>query len=300
MKKLNFVTLAVGAILLAGCGAQDAIDSTRKMPGKMDATLSQITKTNTEMGKTTDAIHKQTLLLALEEMLKPEHTKYLVPPTGMLAGGEAFAQEATAEEVVKLAYVWLKEVKKGLPDDLAQLDEKGKKALVQEKLVKLTALQVIAGLVPQQTVERLVRDQVELGGRYEDTAYAVLMSRALFVKSFLLDESLMSPAEKLNNLGKLEEAIDRTAQLDYLVRLPFADKVALSLKVPEVDLEFDETLKGLGGRQGLAFPQEYFRRIQVALDKELDEQYLRSPEARQKRDQLRQKVTPYLKAWQLL
>ncbi|MCB0385189.1 MAG: hypothetical protein KDD43_07335 [Bdellovibrionales bacterium] len=298
--KHNISAILLGSLLMVGCGAQDAIDATKDMPGKMDATLGQITKTNQEMEKTTDAIHKQTLLLGLEEMLKPENTKYLVPPTGMLAGGEAFAQEATAEEIVKLAYVWLKEVQKGIPDDLSQLDEKGLVALIHEKMVKLTALQVITGLAPQKTIEALVQDQILNGGRYEDTAYAVLMTRALFIKSFLLDESLMSPAEKLNNLGKVEEAFDRTSQLDYLVRLPFAKKIGLKVKVTEIELEVDESLEGLGESLGLSFPLTYWQRIQHALEKEIEEQHLMSPLARQRKDQLKQKLSPYLKAWHLL
>lgn len=300
MKKHNISALVLGALLMFGCGAQDAIDATKDMPGKMDDTYGQIVKTNAEMEKTTDAIHKQTLLLALEEILKPENTKYLVPPTGMLAAGEAFAEEATAEEIAKLTYVWLKEVRKGIPDNLSELDEKGLMALIHEKLVKLTALQVITGLAPQETIEKLVQDQIYNGGRYEDTAYGVLMSRALFIKSFLLDETLMAPDEKLNNLGKLEEAYDRTAQLDYLVRLPFAKKIALDVKVSEIDLEVEESLAGLGENLGLSFPTTYWKRIQSALDKELEEKYLGSPAARKRKDQLKKKVHPFLEAWKLL
>ncbi|MBK7842493.1 MAG: hypothetical protein IPJ71_02185 [Bdellovibrionales bacterium] len=90
MNRINgsvFFSLFVVSILV-GCGAQDAINATKKMPEKMDGTYAQIVKTNQEMGKTTDAIHKQILLLSLQDMLSSENSKYLLPPTGMLAEGK--------------------------------------------------------------------------------------------------------------------------------------------------------------------------------------------------------------------
>ncbi|MBK8205104.1 MAG: hypothetical protein IPK68_23365 [Bdellovibrionales bacterium] len=285
--------------ILAGCGAQDAINATKKMPEKMDGTYAQIVKTNQEMGKTTDAIHKQILLLSLQDMLRPENSKYLLPPTGMLAGGETFSKEATAEEMVKLAYVWLQEVIKAQPADLATLGEKGLAYLLHEKMVKLTALQVIAGLAPQSTIESLVKEQILEGGRYEAAAYSVLMSRALFIKSFLLDESLMSGSEKLDNLGKLEEAIERTSQLDYLTRLQFASKICLEIKVSSVDLNISESLDKLDPSMGLRFPLIYWKKINESFNTSLNSEHTNSVKARQRKEAIAQKINAYLKSWQL-
>jgi hypothetical protein len=287
-------------LILAGCGAQDAINATKKMPEKMDGTYAQIVKTNQEMGKTTDAIHKQILLLSLQDMLRPENSKYLLPPTGMLAGGETFSKEATAEEMVKLAYVWLQEVIKAQPEDLATLGENGLADLLHEKMVKLTALQVIAGLAPQTTIESLVKEQIlEGGGRYEAAAYSVLMSRALFIKSFLLDESLMSGSEKLDNLGKFEEAIERTSQLDYLVRLQFASKIALEIRVSSVDLNISESLDKLDPSMGLRFPLNYWKKIDESFNSSLNSEHANSLKARQRKETIAQKISAYLKSWQL-
>lgn len=301
MNRINgsvFFSLFVVSILV-GCGAQDAINATKKMPEKMDGTYAQIVKTNQEMGKTTDAIHKQILLLSLQDMLRPENSKYLLPPTGMLAGGETFSKEATAEEIVKLAYVWLQEVIKAQPEDLATLGEKGLADLLHEKMVKLTALQVIAGLATQSTIESLVKDQILEGGRYEAAAYSVLMSRALFIKSFLLDESLMSGSEKLDNLGKLEEAIERTSQLDYLARLQFANKIVLEIKVSSVDLNISESLDKLDPSMGLRFPLIYWKKIEDSFNSALNPEHANNSKTRQRKEAISQKINSYLKSWQL-
>lgn len=298
MSGLAFFCLSMVSFL-AGCGAQDAINATKKMPEKMDGTYAQIVKTNQEMGKTTDAIHKQILLLSLQDMLRPENSKYLLPPMGMLAGGETFAKEATAEELVKLAYVWIQEVVKAQPEDLETLGEKGLADLLHEKMVKLTALQVIAGLAPQATIESMVKDQILEGGRYEATTYSVLMSRALFIKSFLLDESLMSGSEKLDNLGKLEEATERTAQLDYLARLQFANKISLEIKVSSVDLNISESLDKLDPSMGLRFPLIYWKKIENYFNTSLKPEHTNNSKNRERREKISQKINSHLNSWQL-
>lgn len=89
MKSLN-LALLLPCLLLSACGVSAAVDATRSLPARKDATNA--------------SIHKQTLLVALNDMLSDQNSQYLAPvPTGMLPGGQTFAEEATAEEIVKLA-----------------------------------------------------------------------------------------------------------------------------------------------------------------------------------------------------
>lgn len=53
---------------IAGCGAQDAIDATKKMPGQMEDMKSS---TNSNMAITNAGVHKQTLAEALKTMKLP-------------------------------------------------------------------------------------------------------------------------------------------------------------------------------------------------------------------------------------
>lgn len=235
-------SLGLMVMALTGC---DMLD----MPSKMDATLEGIRQTNATVKEsnhgieeTNGDIHKQKLLIALDDMFKSEHTEYLIPPTGMLAGGETFAEAATTEEVMKLAYVWLKEIEEAQPDESLR-GENGKfsDAVIaksdHEKQIKWTALQVIAGLIPQKprfdsegrrlsplnSVEEIVETQINQGGRYEDTAYVVLLARSLFLNDLLIQPLLKE--DKITNPGKAQEAYERISYYDYLAHLSFVDKI---------------------------------------------------------------------------
>ena len=234
------------AALVSGCGATDALDATNSMPGRMDRTnekiastnakmdsmRDEVAKTNAEMKKTTSAVHKQVLETALTEMQKPENLAYLAPPTGILPAAQAFAEEATADEIIQLAYVYITDLAEvSLPQDLSKDDAaKAAPAFNQRKIEKLTILKAIVGLMPQGRVEELARTQIDEGGRYEDAAYSVLFLRADFINSVLLQADLLE-GKTLNNLGKLEEAAKRAANVEWIVSRPYAKSVDLTFKV---------------------------------------------------------------------
>ncbi len=247
-------------------GMQDAVKETNK---KMDGMQGAVKDTNAGLkesndwikeskrgiDRTGDGVHKQKLLLAMQDMLKPENTEFLVPPTGMMPGGETFAQEATTSELMKLAFVWLKEVEKGTPDEVLK-DTRGRfpESVVyrvdREKQVKLIALQVIAGLLAQSpqfeldengnaviskdgkrvrdgsntSVEEIIENEINKGGRFEDTAYALLMARAMFLRDILIEPMF---DEKITNIGELEEAYQWVSYYDQLARLPFVGQIRL-------------------------------------------------------------------------
>jgi hypothetical protein len=70
--------------------------------------------------------------------------------------------------------------------------------------------------------------------RYRKSALKFLMMRAEFIKEVLLDSSVMN---SLTDIGELAEAIKFTEQLDYIVKLPFADRIAYKTKYADPQFE---------------------------------------------------------------
>lgn len=233
--------------------------------------------TNARMDATNASIHKQTLLVALNDMLSDQNSQYLAPvPTGMLPGGQTFAEEASAEEIVKLAYVYLQEINEIQPDDSQrQTDGHFPAALItrmdHQKMAKLSALEVIAGLAPQATIDTLIENEVNSGGRYEDTAYSVLMCRALFLRDIMLNESLFRLP--LRNIGTIDEAVKQTGYLERLAELPFASKISLKLigmvdPNDQLDVHY-QAQEGEAKKEALS----YWKKISRAFDHDLDASY---------------------------
>lgn len=234
--------------------------STAEMNEKMTSTIKAIDATNKKMEKVNSAIHKQTLVVALNEMMKPENTQYLFPPTGMMPAGQTFADEATSDEVVQLVYVTLKDIDEVQPQRRFTAQETAD--LDHSKLSKFTSLEVIAGMMSQDNIEDAVQTEIRAGGRYDNTVYQTLMIRTLFIKSILIDEDLF--AEKLDDLGKIQEAITRVSNLDWIARLPFANQIAVKTKGMQnpdnnVNEKFDTKMMG-----------PMWNRLAIALNSELD------------------------------
>jgi hypothetical protein len=205
---------------------QDMRVSTAAMNEKMNDTIHAIAETNRKMEKVNSAIHKQTLVVALTEMMKSENTQYLFPPTGMMPAGQTFADEATSDEVVQLVYVTLKDIDEVQPQDT--LSAKEAQDFDHKKLSKFTSLEVIAGLMSQASIEEAVKIEINGGGRYDNTVHQLLMLRALLVKSILVEEDLFST--KLDDLGKIKEAITRVSELDWIARLPFVNQISVKTR----------------------------------------------------------------------
>jgi hypothetical protein len=227
MKRL--IVLGFAALSLVGCGA---INATESVPDKMDAMKTEVAKTNDGMAKTNGAIHNQTLAVALAEMMKPENTEYFSPaPLGMMPAGQVFANEATADDLIKIVYVELMDIDQSQPDDSLKDPATGTwtpalvKTVDHQKTAKLMAAMVIAGLAPQATIDQIIEQQINQGGRYEQTAYAVLMLRYAFVRDILLAGSLFE--HPMTNPGELTEAANRADELESISSLPYVGKIKL-------------------------------------------------------------------------
>ncbi len=269
--------------------------STTDMTTKMDETNHKIDETNQKMASLKAAIHKQTLAAALTELLKPENTKYLFPPTSLMAAGQVFVDEATPREITELIYVYLKEIDEVLPDDsLKGADGKYPPTLIAEvdhaKLAKFTILEVIAGLMPQDKVEEAVKTQILQGGRYDLTAKSLLMLRTLFLKSFLIEEDLFSG--KIDNFGKMDEALERVSNLDWIARLPFAGEITVKTRgMLNPENNVNEKLDPL---MMLAM----WDHLAMSLDSEIDLKKVGdTPETRAKLDRLKKRVKKHQEFW---
>jgi hypothetical protein len=257
---------------------------------KMDKTIQAIAETNRKMEKVNSAIHKQTLVAALTEMMKPENTAYLFPPTGMMPAGQTFAEEATSNEIVQMIYVTLKDIDEVQPDSAPSRSRQTPEEMDHDKLAKFTSLEVIAGLMPQTSVEEAVTTEINNGGRYDMTVYQLLMLRTLFIKSILIEEDLF--AGKLDDLGKIQEAITRVTQLDWIVRLPFAAQIGVKTRgMIDPDDNVDE-------RVDLRMTVPMWDRLARALDTELDPAKVgTSPEALAKVQEFKTLVKSYQDSW---
>ena len=291
--------LLLVAFFLCGCDLIDAVKATKSVPDKLDSTQTKIDDTNNTIEETNEYIRKQKMLLGLDDMFKARNTAYIFPPTGMMAGGKAFAETATTEELASLTYLWLVELGKGtsteeyvadVQDWDFKADKADKKSSVRDRWVKWTALEVIAGLTPQKKVEELIQRQVMEGGRYRDDVYVFLYARAKFTYMFMLRESLLAFDEKLDTVGKLREVIERIERLEYLTKLPFADKIAVNVKSSVDSFKQSGSLEELDEEEnGLEMTRPMWQKVLSRLEA-MGEKFSASAEFRELRNKVEGKV----------
>ncbi|QDK38775.1 hypothetical protein [Bdellovibrio sp. NC01] len=267
MKSQLKVLIGAGLCLsLVACEATDAIKSANQIPAKMDQTNQNMSNMLEEMKKTTSGVHDQSLLIPMENILKEENHDSLSPvPFKLMPYGKKFAEAATAQELIDLTYLWLKEVDESLP--AKDIDETTGSELPytrrqvakinNEKIARLVALQVIAGFTPQTTVDEIVRthivgtSSIEGSLRFEETAYSFLMLRTMFIRDVLLNESLLS--RPLDNVGKVEESMKYAKQIDSIAKYRFAAKIQFKSR-------------GLIGDDGVQLPEDSQPQEQLSRD----------------------------------
>ena len=218
--------------------AKDANANTREANDKLSIMLE-------ETRKLSEGIHLQELKDSLKEMLAKENIVVPDNPSKMIPFGIVFAEKATAEELAKFVEVTLTDINLNRPGDHNKVDGKVPPELIAEmehhKIAVLTALQVVMGFAPQAKIEEMVRTQIVNQGRYERAALQGLMLRAMFIYSYRYDIALHQ--KEILNLAELEEAIELTEYLEYIVRLPFAQKIAVKarmlVKAHNVDVALD-------------------------------------------------------------
>jgi hypothetical protein len=222
-----FLLLAISLSLVACDKVDSAIDATKSADNKLTDML----------GKTGDLAakaHLQLLDKTKEEMLDPRNSVVPdVPSERTVVAAKAFGDEATPLEIVQLVEVLMTDINEYQPSDFTKVNGKVPDDVLtqmeHEKIAKFTAVQAIAGFVPQDKIETIVQDQIVNQGRYQRAALQTLMTRALFIYSYRYDVALHQRG--IQNYAEMQEAIDLIEKIEYIVRLPFASSIGVKARM---------------------------------------------------------------------
>ena len=145
-------------------------------------------ETNEGIKYTKDAIRKQTLALALKEMVLLENNTFVSPdsttPTSMIPSAKMFGEVATPEEIKGIFFLWLTEINQG---QISPLTDANKDNADKIKWIKITALQTIAGMLTEKKLQLILEK-----GLYADSIPSILLCRYLFISTYVLDLGVLT------------------------------------------------------------------------------------------------------------
>lgn len=287
-EKMKQLTLILVCLHLTGCGISKSLDSLPEMEksvGGMTARLDKIGKGIDSMNEDVKGlngslkgmsagidsvkggIHSQSLLLMLGELSKP--SKYVsltsVNPIDFIAAGKSLAELASPDDLAGIFFLWITEINSGSNDGLTKA-QKNEMDLV--KWNKLTALQTVAGFLPQKTLDELIKINIEKSGQYEEITYNIICLRHLFISTFLLEQGVMSG--KMAAPTQYEQAFLLIDQLQTIQKYPFVGNIGLKL------IGFYDTGK-IGLNQNVKLDvknlKKYYSQLKKKFDTELNVKY---------------------------
>lgn len=253
MKKLVLVLIMS---LLTACGADQVIESTNSMPGKMDNMTVKMDETNEKMDsmtekmdetnekmdsmtskidETNEAVRLQKLSIAKDGMEDPVNAEKLVPfPTRIVPFAELFAYTANRREILGQVYLYLKEVndvitipavdETGMPKEFSAQEIQD---INNEKFQIYTAAQAISAHIPQEMLEEIVTEEIYKEGRFQETAYNILMMRYQFLRDAMLTNSLLS--QPTESTGVIKDAVTYLTFMDWIARRPFLEDIEVKV-----------------------------------------------------------------------
>lgn len=233
--------ILAACLLLSACGISKNLDKVgsgmdsmnariKRMADNLDNMNGSIGSMSDSLAATKNSIRSQSLMLAQNEMLKSENTKYISLGGGsfipLLPAAKAFSEMLSGDELSGIAYIYLSEI------NLAQVDapvtQAQKDAYDLGKYVKLTALQLLSALAPQATIDAMVKSQIIDGGEYASGAYSVLVLRHIMIKDVLLEQLVGDGSIKLNK--KQQATVDSYRKsLDIIQKYPFFELLTFKL-----------------------------------------------------------------------
>lgn len=230
MSNFKKSVFALSLLALGGCKAIDAMDNTETMKkdlGAMKNVTGGMAVTTEDMKNTTNELkRKASIGEGLKLIDAPENQKEFAPPSkGLLAGAKLVGENMNSEELVKFFQAGLKEIRKTTPNTELEYHRNllggFRPAYVSEfnrrKEVQIVTLQAIAAQIPQPMIEKIIQEQLQgAGGAQSDETKDLLMLRAMFINNFFLSESMFATGKKLDNVGKLRNAMQYTRQLQFL------------------------------------------------------------------------------------
>lgn len=232
MKALNIIITFSALLVLTACELPD-VKGMNKMP-------KQTQEMSDKMDDTNEGIRLQKLFLAMEGLNKYENQQLILPlPTGLLAFGKKFAENATSSELVELTYNWISEIEEIIPingldknSDMTELTEADLNKIRLQKTARLYSLMIIAGFAQEEKVDEIIKTEIRGYGRFQQYALNFLGLRAYFLREVMLKTSLKidsSSDKTLSNSGMMNTALHFLTQLDKISKLPFADQVGFNI-----------------------------------------------------------------------
>jgi hypothetical protein len=217
------------------------------------------------MDKTNAAIHLQVLTVALQQLLAPENTAVLTPPARMLPYAQVFSQEATTQELIEVFYTFFTDTIQG--GTTTKPNPKADDLHIAGRQVSLTAASAIAAFASQDKMQTILHDQVDLGGRYQDTAYYFALCRYTFIRDYFFNTIVEDTATM--NIGALAQSVQYFDQLKFVARLP-ADKLRFTVPsfVPNDD-KFDNLTVVLDPKEVGKLSRKAVRRFHDDLSSEV-------------------------------
>lgn len=216
MKGILVTTVAL--VLLSGCGITEMAEEARE-----------------NLRKTSNAVHLQVLTVALQQMLAPGNTESLTPPVRMFPYGDTFSKEATASEITEVYHTFLVDVKHG--GQTTKSSPTAEDLRLPGRKISLAAGGVISAFVPDEKIDEIIEEQIYRGGRYEDTAYVILLTRYTYLRDFFFS-SVVDKSERVN-MDSVRKAAEYFADMKYIAQLPFVDRI--KLHVPQFLPVINET-----------------------------------------------------------
>jgi PBP1b-binding outer membrane lipoprotein LpoB len=225
--KISAIIILVAGVLV-GCGKLNGtMDATQQMPDKMDQTFQQIKTTNDQMKTTNDTVKQEPVAIALEKLQDPANGSNLLPiPFDLMPWAETFGQYASTDQVIKIVYLWVQKLNTTTLDIPNPTD--ADKAVFNQRLMQtFMSLESVCGLLPDDKVQQIVKEQIGDEGRFQTTAMQMLMLRVRFLRDVMINSSLLS--EPIDNAGKLEQGIAYANSIEYVARLPYANKISVDI-----------------------------------------------------------------------
>ena len=242
--------LSVGAFALTGC---KSLDKLKGMPDQMSEMLEGTRLIKLKIAK--DEL--------ISQQLPDVSFKSLVPPVDMIPGGKLFGEFAKPEEIIQFCYALLRDVDNSDVDPLTvdtsdpKAKEAAKRAVERSKFVRILALQVIAGWLPQAKLDLIaynylqsrtvndVNSPISTDGGYSATARAILAARAMYILQIEIWPNLGSDEARIPGDTMDPERFERVMAylmlLDQLAASPVASEVRWEvsrMKYPDNNFKF--------------------------------------------------------------
>lgn len=240
------------------------------MSKNIDSMNGSVGGMSSSLGSTSKGIHSQSLMIAMDEMLKPENTKYITLTNAniipMIPYAKALAEIATADELVGIAFIWMAEINNATTDSFSP-SKQLRDSIDLGKWIKLNALQAVSGFIPEQTVHEMVESQITNDGMYKNFVYTILTLRYSFIKDYLLGQPI--------NSDRFEYPIQYTTSLDYLDSLSYLNDKQFNDKLTFKLFGFYDT-DNAGLNQIVTVDQsisDYYNTLFNKLNNELDSKY---------------------------